>query len=333
MVDNTLIEELKKYMKRGKNEQFYEYIVQNNLTDRFIQQSVTETFRKNYEIGTEEYKNAINLSEFVFKISNDVCNKKFGAELSDKFSQIIYKEEQPFLRIIMISQLMKLNIKVKTKNEAMEIAKLLDMASSQDTLIGTHIIGADTGELLVKNGIQLTGHKYVANDYESKDGNIRRMLFKNITFFDNNPIGLLSEIINKREYNNPTTDFNDIMIVSIPKEELDKNQEGIVIQKDFGEGPENCLNPEYINGFVRIGVRDGEIEGFYDNPYFKDKSRKSNENITESLSISDWEAKFDGWYRQANVTHLQNLKNKVMSFLKTIIRKDRDKDISNEEIR
>ena len=58
-----------------------------------------------------------------------------------------------------------------------------------------------------------------------------------------------------------------------------------------------------------------------------------DKNTIQSLSVSDWEAKFDGWYKQANVTRLQNLKNKVMSFLKIISGKDRDKDISNEEVR
>jgi len=334
MIDNTLIEQFQKYIKRGKTEQFYEYIVQNDLVDKFIEQSFFETFRKNYKPGTEEYKNAINLSNFALKLSREVFNQKFGPELSDKFSRIIYEQEQPSSRIFMISQLMKPNIRVNSKKEAIEMVKLLDMVSSEDCIIGTHIIGSDIGKFLAENGIQLTGHKWVANDYGNRDGNVRKKLEKNITFFDNDPIGFVTQIIQSRRYNNPTTEFNDVMVVSIPKEELDKNQEGIVVQTDFGVGPEDCLNPEYINGFVRIGVRDGEIEGFYDNPKFKNKSsRNLNENIPESLSISDWESKFEGWYRQANVTHLQSLKNKVMSFLKTITGKNRDKDISNEEVR
>ena len=154
------------------------------------------------------------------------------------------------------------------------------------------------------------------HDYGNKSGSIKSRLEKNITFFDNDPISFVTHIVRARNYNNPTSQFNDIMLVSIPKEELEKNEAGIIMQRDLGIGLEDCLNPEYIKGFARIFVKDGRLEGLHSNPLYRNKSIEMDKNTIESLDVADWKNKFKSWYEQANTSKFEKIKNKVVEFLK-----------------
>lgn len=323
---NDLIQQFQKNIKNGKTEQFREYITSNNLTNEFIQQCFTITFRKAYQPGTKEYKDAVNLSNFALKLSEETFYQKFGTELANRFTKNIYETEQPSIRIFNTFMLMNPDIKVNSQYEANEMIKLFDLASRKDTVIGTHIIGTDIGDKLAREGISLSGHKFVANDYGNKIGSMRTRLEKNITFFDNDAIGLVTHMIKSRGYNNPIGKFNDIMLVSIPKEELDRNEPNIIVQKDLGVGLEDCLNPEYIKGFARISVRDGSLEGVHSNPLFKDKTINTYEKTAQTLSVDDWKTKFESWYEQSNTTKLENLKNRVTNFLKRISRSKDNRD-------
>lgn len=324
---NDLIQQFQKNMKNGKTEQFREYITSNNLTNEFIQQCFTLTFRKAYQPGTKEYKDAVNLSNFALKLSEETFYQKFGTELADRFTRNIYETEQPSMRIFNTSMLMKPEVRVNSQYEANEMLKLFDLASREDTIIGTHITGAEIGDKLVREGISLTGHKFVANDYGNKIGSMKARLEKNVTFFDNDAIGLVTHMIKSRGYNNPTSKFNDIMLVSIPKEELDRNEPNIIVQKDLGVGLEDCLNPEYIKGFARISVRDGSLEGIHTNPSFKDKTINTYENEVQELSVDDWKNKFESWYEQSNTTKFENLKNRVINFLRGISKNKDDNEL------
>lgn len=317
---NELIQQFQKYMKSGRVEQFREYILQNNLTNEFIHQCFMMTYNRSFEPGSKELDEAMNLSNFALKLSKEIFDQKFGPELSNRFSQIIYETNYPSIRIFDIFRLMQPGIKVNDEYEAAEMFKLMDIVSQPENLVGTHIIGSDIGSSLASEGIVLTGHKWVANDYNDRSSNLKSRLSKNITFFDNDPIGFITQFIQSRGYNNPQGEFNDIMVVSIPREELNRNEPGIIIQNDFGYGLNDCLNPAYIRGFTRVGVRDGHIEGFYDNPAFIDRASQIYGD-----TVQDWKAKFDGWYEQANMTKWESLKSKVSNFLQGLLNKDKDK--------
>lgn len=326
-----LIQQFQKKIKSGKTEQFREYIEKNNLTDEFLKQCFASTFRRSYEPGTAEYKQAKDLSSFVLKLSRGTFEQKFGPELTDKFTKNIYESKHPSIGIFNTVMLMNPDIKVNSQYEAEEMIKLFDFASEKDMVVGTHIIGSDIGDKLSKEGISLTGHKWVANDYGNRNGNIKGRLEKNITFFENDPINFITHIIRSRGYNNPTSQFNDIVLVSIPKEELEKNEENIIVQKDIGVGPEDCLNPEYIKGFVRVSTKEGNIEEIYSNPIFKDRSANEHENTVQSLGTDDWKSKFKGWYEQANTSKIKRVKNKVMNFLREISNKNKEKSTQRDE--
>lgn len=202
---------------------------------------------------------------------------------------------------------------------------ILDIASNKENVVGIHITGGEIGNAL-NRGIELTGHKWVARDTSDYRSNIRGTLEKNISFFENRPIELAMNLINARGYNNTTQDFNDIMIVSIPKKELEQNQEGIITEKD----EVRYLNPSYIKGFVKVRVKDGKIEGFQENPRFAQKEIKEHETVKE-LSTEDWKEKFEGWYEQSRTTKMQKFKVTVLKFFKNIINKDKEKEINDEK--
>lgn len=161
---------------------------------------------------------------------------------------------------------------------------------------------------------------YGQNNYKN---NIKGTLEKNVTFFNEEPINVVMQIINSRGYNNPTSEYNDVMIVSIPKAELEQNMEGIIIEKNNSK----YLNPEYIKGYVRVGVENGNIENFKENPLFVEKEdRIHKEQTINELSINDWQNKFEGWYENSRTTKMQKIKNNVIGFFKSIINKDKDKE-------
>lgn len=317
-----LIQQFQKKMKNGKTEQFRDYIEKNNLTEKFLQQCFQSTFRKRYEPETPEYKKAKDLSIFALKLSKETFEQKFGTELTEKFTKNIYEEEQPSVGIFNTFMLMNSDIEISSEYESKELVKLFDFASKKDTVVGTHIIGSDIGDKLSREGISLTGHKWVANDYGNKSGNIKSRLEKNITFFENNPINFITHIVKSRNYNNPTAQFNDIMLVSIPKEELEENKEGIITQKDLGVGLEDCLNPEYIKGFARVSVKDGSLEGIHLNPSYK--NIETYQETIESLDADEWKNKFKGWYEQANTSKFRKIKSKVISFLRGLSNKNKE---------
>lgn len=126
--------------------------------------------------------------------------------------------------------------------------------------------------------------------------------------------------MSSRGYNNPTGEFNDIMIVSIPKEELEQNKEGIIIEKNETK----YLNPTYIQGFARVGVEKGNIDNFIENPAFIEKIKQKE--TVESLSVDDWKKKFEGWYESSRTTKMQRIKSNVMEFFKSILNKEKDKE-------
>ena len=329
---NELIQQFQKHMKNGKIERFQEYITKNNLIAEFQQQCFISTYRRAYQPGTVEYKEVKDLSNFLLKLSEDTFKQKFGTELSDKFIKNIYEEEHPSVSIFNISMLMDPEIRVNSENEARKMIEFFDMATKKDTIVGTHIIGFENGENLSKSGISLSGHKWAANDYNNRSGNAEKTrIEKNITFFDNNPIGFLTQMIKSRGYNNTTSEFNDIMIVEIPREELNRKEPNLLVQRDFGYGLEDCLNPEYIKGFVRRRVNDGLFAGFYENSLFKDKSTEMYGNTIQTWGEDDWRKKFEGWYEQSRTTKISTFKNKVMTFFKGIIGKE--KELPNKQIR
>lgn len=121
---NDLIQQFQKNIKNGKTEQFREYITSNNLTNEFIQQCFTITFRKAYQPGTKEYKDAVNLSNFALKLSEETFYQKFGTELANRFIKNIYETEQPSIRIFNTFMLMNPDIRVNSQYEANEMIKL-----------------------------------------------------------------------------------------------------------------------------------------------------------------------------------------------------------------
>lgn len=179
---------------------------------------------------------------------------------------------------------------------------------------------------MASQGINLSGHKLSAVNFSENDykEHLESTLNKNITFFENNPIELLMNIINSRGYNNPTGEFNDIMIVSIPKEELKQNKEGIIIETN----QEKHLNPSYIQGFVRMNVKDGNVEKIFDNPIFQNKDMQKDS--VELMNADDWKIKFEQWYEKSRTTKMQSMQTNIIGFFKKMLNREKNKENDQE---
>lgn len=94
------------------------------------------------------------------------------------------------------------------------------------------------------------------------------------------------------------------MIVKIPTEKLQRNDSDLIIQNDNSE----YLNPQYVKGYVKIGVEDGKIYNIIN-------KQEKQTNITEQ-SIENWENSFKEWERISSTSRLQNVKNSIIQFFK-----------------
>lgn len=148
-------------------------------------------------------------------------------------------------------------------------------------------------------------------------------LQENITFFQNNPIEMVMQVMGSRGYNNPTSEFNDIIIVSIPKEELQQNKKEIINEQNGNR----YLNPEYIAGYVKVGVEKGNLDSFRKNPKFIEKDRTKQD--IESLSVDDWKNKFEKWYEDSRTTKMQKLKSNIIGFFKSVLSKENNKSLDD----
>ena len=174
------------------------------------------------------------------------------------------------------------------------------------------------------SGIALTGHKFVATDSltnNNSKNNVKGTLEKNITFFKNQPFELLWNLTSGRKYNNYTREnFNDIMLVSIPENDLNNNKEDIIIQNDSSL----YLNPSYIKGYAKINTVDGDIKDIKENPRFINKNYHELYNQRESNY--DYRQKLDQWYKDINTTKF----GKIFSKVKGIFSKNQGFFLKNE---
>lgn len=190
------------------------------------------------------------------------------------------------------------------------VSQIFDMACDENNVIGTHITGSQIGDIISDEGIALTGHKFVATDSLTNNGsksNVKGTLEKNITFFKNQPFELLWNLTSGRKYNNYTREnFNDIMLVSIPENELNNNRDDIIIQNDSSL----YLNPSYIKGYAKINTVDGDIKDIKENPRFINKNYHELYNQRES-NYDDYRQKLDQWYKDINTTKFGKIFSKV----------------------
>lgn len=304
-----LIEEFNKKLKRKDLESLYSYIAENQLEEQFLQQA-------HYTHPTNE------LSLFALKVCIEKFKEKFGPELANRFGEIIYNQH-PGLRML---SLLQLNFTKLTERDSESIKKLLDIASNKDFVVGTHITGGEIGDILNENGIMLTGHKF-AVEKKDKNDRLESILQKNVTFFNNtDPISFITQISASRGYNNNShSEYNDVMIVSIPKELLQEKRgdnNGVIKEENDNE----YLNPEYILGFARVDIENGGIEGIHNN----DKSRGIE--VQEKENAEKWEERFEEWYQEASTPKFSKAMKNVTQFLNKIL-KGKTREVENSQDR
>ena len=214
---------------------------------------------------------------------------------------------------------MRIAEKINSPEQIQSVIDILNIATTPNIVAGTHVTGAEIGDVISREGVLLTGHKFVATDRVRLD-NVKHSLSKNVSFFKDDPIGLVASIIDSRHYNNPQGRYNNVMIVVIPEEELTANNSEIIYKHEGNQ----FLNPEYIAGYAEVGVANGRIENFKRNHRFIDKSKgKYYQKSVADWSVKYWEHKFEEWYEEANQNKFQKITSKVMKFLKSVVKKDK----------
>lgn len=318
--EKDLIEQYRKYMKKGKIDQFIKYLQENDLTQEFIKKAFNLLYMKTLN-NSKEQEDAIDLTNFVLMISRDKLTALYGEKLANRFMQIVYNTPYPSKRMMDIVQLTLLRKDAFTEKESIEIEKIIDLNDNKNSIIGTHITGHEIGEKLCNEGIVLTGHKFTIPKKIDCKRNIKSVLKSNITFFENDTIGLVYQIIQSKKYNNYGNDkYNDTMIVSIPKED----KEDIIIQDNYGI--KTTINPKYIKGFVRVDIETGHIEGYHDNLLFTNE--KTEFNSVQDLTDTNWEKMFKSWYESCKCAKMQS---NIIGFFKKVLDKDKNRDKSIEE--
>lgn len=304
MKKQSTIDLFNKYMKKGKLDKFNNYLIENNLRDKFIEDA-TWYSPYHYKDNTDKLEESLN-NYTLMLLKDDAC-QKYG-NLGDKFCEYIYSQESEGLKrsnMFLLDRILKSSNYTNLDN----VSQIFDMACDENNVIGTHITGSQIGDIISDEGIALTGHKFVATDSltnNNSKNNVKGTLEKNITFFKNQPFELLWNLTSGRKYNNYTREnFNDIMLVSIPENELNNNRDDIIIQNDSSL----YLNPSYIKGYAKINTVDGDIKDIKENPRFINKNYHELYNQREGNY--DYRQKLDQWYKDINTTKFGKIFSKV----------------------
>lgn len=304
MKKQSTIDLFNKYMKKGKLDKFNNYLLENNLRDKFIEDA-TWYRPYQYKDNTDKLEESLN-NYTLMLLKNDAC-QKYG-NLGDKFCEYIYSQESQSLKrsnMFLLDRILKSSNYTNLDN----VSQIFDMACDENNVIGTHISGSQIGDIISDEGIALTGHKFVATDSltnNSSKNNVKGTLEKNITFFKNQPFELLWNLTSGRNYNNYAREnFNDIMLVSIPENELNNNRDDIIIQNDSSL----YLNPSYIKGYAKINTVDGDIKDIKENPRFINKNYQELYNQRECNY--DYSQKLDQWYKDINTPKFGKIVSKV----------------------
>lgn len=314
MKKQSTIDLFNKYMKKGKLDKFNNYLIENNLRDKFIEDA-TWYSPYHYKDNTDKLEESLN-NYTLMLLKDDAC-QKYG-NLGDKFCEYIYSQESEGLKrsnMFLLDRILKSSNYTNLDN----VSQIFDMACDENNVIGTHITGSQIGDIISDEGIALTGHKFVATDSltnNNSKNNVKGTLEKNITFFKNQPFELLWNLTSGRKYNNYTREnFNDIMLVSIPENDLNNNKEDIIIQNDSSL----YLNPSYIKGYAKINTVDGDIKDIKENPRFINKGYQGL--YSKRDNGRDYSQKLDQWYKDINTTKF----GKIISKVKGIFSKKENK--------
>ncbi len=304
MKKQSTIDLFNKYMKKGKLDKFNSYLIENNLRDKFIEDA---TWYRPYQYKNNTDKLEESLNNYTLMLLKDDACQKYG-NLGDKFCEYIYSQESEGLKrsnMFLLDRILKSSNYTNLDN----VSQIFDMACDENNVIGTHITGSQIGDIISDEGIALTGHKFVVTDSlinNNSKSDVEGTLKKNITFFKNQPFELLWNLTRGRNYNNYAREnFNDIMLVSIPENELNNNRDDIIIQNDLSL----YLNPSYIKGYAKVNTVDGDIKDIKENPKFINKNYHELYNQRESNY--DYSQKLDQWYKDINTPKFEKIVSKV----------------------
>ena len=321
--------------KKGDLELFSEFI--KDKKDKFVNDSYDAIYvGKGDEKFLDNPEKKAELIEFFNKQNINLICEKFGMEFGNKIMKASEENKIKPFDTYLISQ-----VKFSNSNENMLkiMNYLIDLSLDENLKVGIHRTGGNcSGKTILKDGLILTGHAssgVFKKSYDVSD------IENNISFYDENPGLLISQIALGGSYKNYTQRDADIMLVAIPKVILNNKENNIILEKK----PQNVLNPEYIKGYVTVDAKNNEMKSITDNPSFlkgyldKDEietiqmaKQIENEEIKDSIKNKTEQKQSTANQTEAWMTTLENYYNntpkglikKVTDYLKRIV-KSRDK--------
>ncbi len=211
--------------KKGDLELFSEFI--KDKKDKFVNDSYDAIYvGKGDEKFLDNPEKKAELIEFFNKQNINLICEKFGMEFGNKIMKASEENKIKPFDTYLISQ-----VKFSNSNENMLkiMNYLIDLSLDENLKVGIHRTGGNcSGKTILKDGLILTGHAssgVFKKSYDVSD------IENNISFYDENPGLLISQIALGGSYKNYTQRDADIMLVAIPKVILNNKENNIILEK------------------------------------------------------------------------------------------------------
>ena len=281
---------------------FSEFLEENNLQEAFVENAL-EDLANLSEDNQKMKKCFIKLIE---SQGLSYLKKVYGQELGIKLENL-YKIGK--IGLLDFSQIVAINKETDVQKQGIIIGKILDLYENDDLEIGIHRTGGwkDSGKIINSEGLILSGH--IASGANSNDyTDIKSKLEQNVSL-EKHPGTLILSIATGGNYKNILgKEYVDISVIAIPKQEFEKKEQEIIINK----GEELILNPKFIKGYVTVNSRTRTLNQYVENPkYISEQKYEETENT--HTETKKWLNRFKNWEQTSEQSRLSQIKAKIMT--------------------
>ena len=281
---------------------FSEFLEENNLQEAFVENAL-EDLANLSEDNQKMKKCFIKLIE---SQGLSYLKKVYGQELGIKLENLYKTGKIGFLDF---SQMVAINKETDVEKQGVIIGKILDLYENDDLEIGIHRTGGwkDSGKIINSEGLIISGH--IASGANSNDyTDIKSKLEQNVSL-EKHPGTLILSIATGENYKNILgKEYVDISVIAIPKQEFEKKEQEIIINK----GKELILNPKFIKGYVTVNSRTRTLNQYVENPkYISEQKYEETENT--HTETKKWLNRFKNWEQTSEQSKLSQIKAKIMT--------------------
>lgn len=210
-------------------------------------------------------KDRKKLLDFTATVGIQELSSKLNEEFGSKIQKLYSQKKLDFLDVM---QLVNATSKFSPEmgdEQAKYMGQLLDIFLDPNLVVGIHRTGgAVEGKQIQNEGLYLTGHLSSGAVSSIAGEDIRTSLDRNVSFCDNSPGMAVAEVCTGGHYKNYVHKENvDIILVGIPKDEIERNPDTSNYVYDSGVQP--VLNPKYILGYATVNTKNNSIASIQSN--------------------------------------------------------------------